>query len=79
MSVRAKFRVQTVTDHFVASPDEVSKTVILNAVTRDDDAAEDFWKYTPAGNINITIQNPTAAEPFVPGKSFYVDFTEAEA
>lgn len=79
MSTRAKFRVQTVTDHFVASPDEVHKTVILNAVTRDDDAPEDFWKYTPAGNINITINNPEAAAPFVPGKSFYVDFTEAEA
>lgn len=80
MSIRAKFRVSTVTDHYVhGNPkNECHKTVLLHAVTRDDGDPEDFWKYTPAGTLDITISYPDTAEQFVPGKSFYIDFTEAD-
>lgn len=42
-------------------------------------SAEDhaFFSATPAGTIELTINNPFGAELFQPGKDFYVDFVEA--
>lgn len=79
MSVRAKFIVQSVTDHNTGTSGDTMRQAKLTAVTRDDGDPEDFWKYTPAGELNITISNPAAAEQFTPGKAFYLDFTEASA
>lgn len=78
MSVRAKFTVQSVTE-FATAPGDVMKQVKLTAVTRGDGDPEDFWKYSPAGALEITISNPAAADQFTPGKRFYLDFTEAPA
>jgi hypothetical protein len=36
-----------------------------------------FHKYTPSGRLEITIDNPSAAEYFQLGKQYYLDFTEA--
>lgn len=40
---------------------------------------EQFFKWTPSGNIRIGVVNSAAAEQFVVGKEYYVDFTEATA
>ena len=37
-----------------------------------------YHKYTPSGSIEISITNPPASDVFLPGKSFYVDFTAVE-
>lgn len=39
---------------------------------------KEFFKWTPSGSINIGTINAKAAEQFIPGKSYYVDFTPAE-
>jgi hypothetical protein len=73
MSVRAKFVC-----------DEVTKTrygsarVSLYPVSNGSEENEQFWKYTPSGKIELSIENPSAAERFEPGKEYYVDFTPAE-
>lgn len=73
MSVRAKFKVQSVTDYGQV------QQVKLTAVT-DDGIPENqrYHKYTPSGEMMLSIDNPSASEQFKPGKSFYVDFTSAE-
>ena len=78
MSVGAKFTVASVTDYNTGTSGDTLRQVKLNAVTRGDGDPEDFWKYTPAGTLDITISYPDTAEQFVPGKSFYIDFTEAD-
>jgi hypothetical protein len=47
------------------------------------DAAKDtenarFTQATPWGEIRLGIDNPKALEQFEAGKSYYVDFSEAE-
>ena len=77
MSVRAKFIVKSVTDFDTGTTIDTMKQVKLQAVGRNDGSPEDFWKYTPAGSIDITISNKSAAEQFKPGKAFYITFVAA--
>jgi hypothetical protein len=73
MTVRAKFKVQHIT---VAEGG--MKTVRLTPVTSGSPENEAFYKWTPGGGIDLSTVNEAAAEQFVPGKQFYVDFTPAD-
>lgn len=55
-------------------------TVVLRPVMATDDSPENraFWEASPNGSIELTINNPAAAEVFELGKSYYVDFTPAD-
>lgn len=74
MSVRAKFRVVSVTqlEHGL-------KSARLNPVTSGSPENAEFYKWTPGGQIELSTINEKAAAMFVPGKEFYVDFTPADA
>lgn len=52
--------------------------VKFTAVTGNSELAERFFKYTQWGNIEMGTINDKAAEQFVPGKSYYLDFTPVE-
>ena len=52
--------------------------VCLSAVTGGSDENKGFWKYTPGGDLTMTIDNQAAMDKFKPGQEFYVDFTLAE-
>ncbi|MFZ4618589.1 MAG: hypothetical protein ACOYM2_20685 [Rectinemataceae bacterium] len=74
VAVRAKFTVESIEDK-----DDGAKSIRLRAV--GDDGIEEnirFHKYTPSGTIDLWVNNPPAAEQFVKGKSFYIDFVPAE-
>ena len=69
---RAKFRCDSVEHH--NGGNRVSK---FSAVSDDGiPEHERYHKYTPAGSIQITVDNP--AVEFTPGSLYYVDFTPAE-
>lgn len=70
--IRAKFVVESVTHR-----GNDSGCVELSAVTGGSEENESFWKYTPAGKINMHIDNVVALKAFVPGNTYYVDFTPA--
>lgn len=72
MSVRAKFKVVSITEQ-----EGGLRSVTLQPVVGGSPENEKFFKYTPSGQIQIGVMNPDAAQHFVPGKVFYVDFTEA--
>lgn len=75
MSVRAKFIVYSLKQLEGAS--EPTIAVRLQAAL-DGDENKSWAKYTPHGDINITISNPAAAEQFEVGRSYFVDFTPAD-
>ncbi len=52
-------------------------TALLFNVTNDKDN-EDYFKFTPWGNINIGLVNKETTTNFIPGKNYYVDFIDAD-
>lgn len=73
MSVRAKFKVQSVTE-----AEGGLKSATLSPVTSGSKENEEFYKWTPGGQITLSTMNPVAAAHFVPGRVFYIDFTSED-
>ena len=72
MTVRAKFWTD------IRAEQQWGTKVTLRAVTRGDD--NKVWAAaTPVGLIELTIKNEHAAEQFVPGQEYFVDFTPVPA
>lgn len=72
MKTRAKFIVTSKTQ--MVSGWKVS----LSPVTANNEENAKFFHYTPAGSIELSLVNEETAKTFVPGTSYYVDFTEVE-
>lgn len=75
MTVRAKFQLQSVTDHHWSKG---VKTLKFYA-SYDPSIPEDqrFSKATPNGSFEMTVDNPAAIAQFELGKQYYFDITEA--
>lgn len=80
MSVRAKFFVEQSTQWGSQQGPSSNRRVVLKAVG-DDKIPENqrYHKYTPSGEITLSIDNPPAAEFFTPGRPVYVDFAGTES
>lgn len=70
--MRAKFNAYSVTNF------GSGESIVLQAVT-DNDTPENerYHTATPSGKVEMGISNPAVLGFFTPGKSYYVDFTEA--
>lgn len=79
MSIRAKLRVDHII-HTHYSKDGPPYSVVHLVTQYDESIPEDqrFQKATPTGRMEMQIDNPAALEQFVPGKTFYLDFTPVE-
>ena len=73
MPVRAKFRCDSITKT------EHGTSIKLYPVTSGSDENEKFYKYTPAGSVELSTINAEAAKQFVPGAEYYVDFTPMDS
>lgn len=73
-TVRAKFRCNSVTDF----GDRNGRLVKLSPVTSGSEENKGFWNATPSGTLEMHINNEHAAEQFIAGKSYYLDFTPAD-
>ena len=73
---RAKFKVTERTER--PGSDKSLWTVKLSPVVSSVNNAENamFYLFTPGGSITLETISAAAATALVPGKSFYVDFTE---
>lgn len=69
MSVRAKFFVQETRQQAGGGGG-----VTLQVVCRGEDN-KTWSKYTPSGQINMTVLNEAALAQFKPGQEFFVDFS----
>lgn len=72
MLTRAKFTVQSKTET------KDGYRVLLTAVTGTSEENATFFKYTPNGTIEMGLVQAETAGKFVPGKDYYIDFTEVE-
>lgn len=77
--VRAKFQVTSVEPNGSMNPEDQGSTITLFPVVGGSPENDQFYKWTPGGQIILSTINAVAAAEFVPGKQFYVDFTPAEA
>lgn len=72
MTVRAKFKCTQITE-----TEGGLKTVKLMPVSSGSEENKQFFKYSPAGSIDLSTVNPEAAAQFTPGREYFVDFTPA--
>lgn len=77
MSVRAKFKVNEITEH--AYGNQLMKTIKLQPVLKNADPESEntrFWEASPNGEIRLGTINMVAAEYFKINSEYYIDFTE---
>lgn len=67
--MRAKFQVSTITHS------ENGCELKLLPVTRGCPENEEFFKWTPYGEIKLGLVKKEQAEGILPGQEFYVDLT----
>lgn len=73
--VRAKFVCTTIVD----KPAYQLKVVSFSPVILGSKENESFSKYTPSGNLSLSISYDTpASEVFEEGKKYYLDITPAD-
>lgn len=77
MTVRAKFQCTSVTPNNAEKPEDKGSSIHLSPVTSGSKENEDFYRWTPGGEIFLSTVNEAAAASFIPGKEYYVDFTPA--
>lgn len=79
MPVRAKFRVHNVQPFTDQAGKPNGYRVDLSPVYDSNPDSENgkFYQATPWGQITLGTMNPAAAEQFLPGTEFFVDFTKA--
>lgn len=72
VSVRAKFFVKKI-EYYTDN----SRQVVLAPVYSQDPNHENkqFWDAAPNGELTMIINNPRAAEFFIAGREYYIDFT----
>jgi len=70
--VRAKFKVGAI--RFNADGGEIS----MSPVTSGSPENDEFFRYTPYGDIIVGTINRDALAQFKPGQEVYVDFTPIE-
>lgn len=71
--VVARFRCNEIVER------EQNKEARFSAINRMDGDNANFTKYTPSGNLQITIdKDAPAASSFTPGKTYNLTFTEYE-
>ncbi len=71
-TVKAKFICQLVTDN------GTQKVAQLNAVYGGSEENRSFSKFTPSGQLTITVDNETAAAGFFqPKEEYYLTFEKA--
>jgi len=69
--VRAKFICQSIKVYAYGGR-EMRLVTVYDDVTPEN---QRFSKNTPSGTLTITVDNPSAAAFFIPGKQYYLDFT----
>lgn len=79
--IKAKFRVHNVSSYEAINAEgekaKYAERVQMSPVYSDDKTSENysFSKATPAGSIELSINNPAAFGSFIEGAEYYIDFT----
>lgn len=86
MTVQAMFYVTEINHRATANPGDINVQVKLAAAfgsylrgLPEKEANKDWSKYTPQGELSITITNPAAVEQFEVGAVYSLTFEKASA
>jgi hypothetical protein len=81
MTVRAKFFVKSLNHMATPGSDPCAELTMAPVFgSYGDGTINESWsKWTPSGELKMTITNPAAIAAFEPGKAYYLDFTPADA
>lgn len=82
MAVRAKFYVSEVKQsrsNYSGVEGEILTTIKLASVNATSEENKQFFRWTPAGSIDLGTVNPAVVEQMHIGDEFYVDFTPVES
>lgn len=74
--VRAKFICHEAEKY--PNGDDHNVRVKFSAVAHDEGVNKEWSKWTPSGELALTISNPNLIEHFVKGKEYYLNIVEAE-
>jgi hypothetical protein len=79
-TVRAKFFVEDIRHSDIPGTEQYASITMRPVFgTYGDGEVNKTWsKYTPSGQLQITITNPAAIDAFEKGKAYYLDFTPAD-
>ena len=77
MTVRAKFKVHSITRQAGWGGAKECNTIKLGPVTSGSDENKSFYASTPSGSIEIGVVHKEVSDRFEIGQEFYVDFTPA--
>ena len=77
--MRAKMQVNKV-ERFAGQDRITCNAVARSSAYPEDGTDEDntYAKFSPSGELSLTIANPTLLGKIEPGQKFYLDFTPAE-
>jgi len=76
--MRAKFNCDSVTEYSYGNK-EAKLSAVYGTNDKDNEENNQFAEATPSGNITIQVdKNAVAKDYLVPGKTYYVDFTEVD-
>lgn len=79
MAVRAKVRCTGRHEyHGIGAEGGITQVEVTMQPVYDDGANGQWSKYTPSGELRLTITNPAAYEQFKLGKTYFVDFSPAD-
>lgn len=76
--LRAKMRVSSVTHEIGADGKPIRENLVLLPVTGDSAENKQWSKYTPGGQLQLTIDNPSAIGKVLPGREYFVDVDPAD-
>ncbi|HAS1024530.1 TPA: hypothetical protein I3764_000111 [Enterobacter cloacae] len=74
MTVRAKFFCQSIQK----AEDGSYRTIHMSPVTADTEENKTWSKYTPGGQLQMVISNPSAFDLFEQGKEYFIDIQPAQ-
>lgn len=79
ITMRAKFQVQKI-ERWDGGDKIIASAVARSSAYPEDGSDEDntYAKFSPSGQLELTIANPALIGKIQPGQKFYLDFTEAK-
>jgi len=72
MSVRAKFRVNEITDYGLSK--KIKLQAVYEGTLGENEENKRFTKATPSGEVWMTVDNPYASDQFSVGQEWYLNF-----
>ena len=77
--MKAKFELKAVTKQGDAA-EELKFSAVTEKAFNDEGKSDDndFSKWTPSGELTMTVTNPDLIGKFQVGEKFYLEFTKAE-